>query len=247
MADHDRIRIFLFQGDPVAQAGLVSTLAKYPDLEVVQSDAGFACDLDGKLHLDLHCFDVAIADYERGIALAQAARGSTRSGFDPGGRVVIFAPNDREWAVRRALGEGVRGYILVGCPLEELVRCLRTVHSGLRYLSAQVAQKLADSLSMDPLTCREEQVLRLVVDGMNNKAIARRLGIAVGTVKSHMKGVFDKLSVDSRTKAINAAAQRGLLRELPCADNAARMSSDSFSPAAHHASAAHDAAAATIG
>ena len=59
---------------------------------------------------------------------------------------------------------------------------------------------------------REEDVLCLVVEGLGNKAISRRLGIAVGTVKSHLKAAFDKLDVKSRTQAVAAVERRGLLR-----------------------------------
>src|SRR5207244_6509368 len=64
-----------------------------------------------------------------------------------------------------------------------------------------------------PLTAREEEVLRLVVEGLCNKAISSRLGIAVCTVKSHLKSTFDKLNVESRTQAVAAVERRGLLRQ----------------------------------
>jgi DNA-binding NarL/FixJ family response regulator len=67
-------------------------------------------------------------------------------------------------------------------------------------------------MSVEPLTAREEQVLRLVVAGLCNKAIGRQLGIAVGTVKSHLKSAFEKLDVQSRTQAAAAVERRGLLR-----------------------------------
>ncbi|MEO9063630.1 MAG: LuxR C-terminal-related transcriptional regulator [Burkholderiaceae bacterium] len=70
-------------------------------------------------------------------------------------------------------------------------------------------------MSVEPLTAREEEVLRLVVEGLCNKSIGRRLDIAVGTVKSHLKSSFDKLDVCSRTQAMAAVERRGLLREPP--------------------------------
>ena len=63
------------------------------------------------------------------------------------------------------------------------------------------------------MTARESEVLRLVVEGVGNKSIARRLTIAVGTVKSHLKAIFGKLSVESRTQAIAVAERRGLLMD----------------------------------
>ena len=66
-------------------------------------------------------------------------------------------------------------------------------------------------MSWESLTNREAEVLQLVADGLCNKVIAARLDIAVGTVKSHLKGVFEKLGVQSRTQAILAAERRGIL------------------------------------
>ena len=107
----------------------------------------------------------------------------------------------------------MRGYLLVGCSLDDLAAGVRAVHRGARHLSPQVAARLAESISIEPLTAREEEVLRLVVEGLCNKAIGRRLGIAVGTVKSHLKSTFDKLNVESRTQAVAVVERRGLLRQ----------------------------------
>ena len=97
-----------------------------------------------------------------------------------------------------------------------------------------MAQRLGDSLSGEALTSREEEVLRLVVDGLCNKSIARCLDISVGTVKSHLKGIFDKLNVKSRTQALCAAERRGLLGPLPQPkEPATSISILDDSPAAH--------------
>ncbi len=111
----------------------------------------------------------------------------------------------------RRARSGVRGYFLVGCTVDELAAGIRTAHRGAFHLSPQIASRLADSILFEALTAREEQVLRLVVEGHCNKAIGRQLGIAVGTVKSHLKSTFDKLRVESRTQAIVAVERRGLL------------------------------------
>ncbi len=154
--------------------------------------------------------------YSQGVALAETFAG--RSSRTMGPKVVVIAGIDREWEIRSALERGVRGYLLVGCSLEELVEGVRVVHRGARYLSPQVATRLAESISLEPLTSREEEVLRLVVEGLCNKAVARQLGIAVGTVKSHLKSAFDKLRVESRTQAIAMVDRRGLLSQQRARD-----------------------------
>lgn len=135
-----------------------------------------------------------------------------------------FVGIDREWEIRRALEHGVRGYLLVGCALDELAVGVRAVHRGARHLSTEVAARLAESVALEPLTAREEQVLRLVAEGLCNKAIGRKLGIAVGTVKSHLKSAFDKLDVESRTQAVAAVERRGLLRQSTPTNHAGNRS-----------------------
>ena len=213
MSTNDRIKVLVLHRDPVARAGLSATFTRYADLEV----QGVADEFDG-MPLEPHPLErfqahVVVADYAQGLALATRGGRSSNQGSWP--KIVIVAGNDRECEIRSALERGVHGYLLAGCELDELVAGVRTVFRGARHISTQAAARLAESISVEPLTGREEQVLRLVVDGQCNKAIARRLGIAVGTVKSHLKSTFDKLNVESRTQAVAAVERRGLLRHLP--------------------------------
>jgi DNA-binding NarL/FixJ family response regulator len=194
-----RIRVRVLHRDPVASAGISVAFNNRSDFEVCRS-----CDSPLP-----DTADVVVADYSQGVALAERV---DRRNHTTGPKVVVVAGIDREWEIRSALERGVHGYLLVGCSLEELVEGVRTVHRGARYLSPQVATRLAESISLEPLTSREEEVLHLVVEGLCNKAIGRRLGIAVGTVKSHLKSTFDKLNVESRTQAIAVVERRGLLQ-----------------------------------
>ncbi len=213
MSSTDRIRVLVVHGDAVSLAGLSATFRKCPEFDIVNAD-----DDSAGAHV-MHpsparwLADVVVADYERGIELA--ARIARYPASAVACKVMIVASADREWEIRHALERGVRGYLLAGCALSELTVGVHAVHKGIRHLGAGVAQRLAESLSGESLTLREEAVLRLVVDGLGNKAIATRLDIAVGTVKSHVKGVFNKLNVESRTQAVAAAERRGLLRSVP--------------------------------
>lgn len=195
------IRILVLHRDPVAEAGLSVAFNNRSDFEVHG-----ARDSE-----QLGIVDVVVADYSQGIACA--AKFTGRGAVCKSTKIVVVAGIDREWEIRCALELGVRGYFLIGCSLEELVEGVRAVHRGTRYLSPQVAARLAESISLEALTSREEQVLRLVVEGLCNKAIGRQLGIAVGTVKSHLKSTFDKLNVESRTHAVAVVERRGLLRQ----------------------------------
>jgi DNA-binding NarL/FixJ family response regulator len=202
-----RIRILVLHKDPVSHAGLSVAFNNRSDFEVCEAhDAALS-----------RAADVVVADYSQGIALAETVARLRSHATGP--KVVVIAGIDREWEIRSALERGVHGYLLAGCSLEELVEGVRAVHRGARYLSPRAATRLAESISLDTLTLREEEVLRLVVDGLCNKAIGRLLGIAVGTVKSHLKSTFDKLNVESRTQAIAVVERRGLLQHSrPAAD-----------------------------
>lgn len=209
MSSTDRIRVLVVHSDAVSLAGLSATFSKYPEFAIVNSDD----DSEGERFMHESparwLADVVVADYEHGIAFAAQIARYPASAVSC--KVMIVASVDREWEIRHALERGVRGYVLVGCALTELAIGVHAVHKGHRHLGAGVADRLAESLSGEPLTPREEAVLRLVVEGLGNKAIANRLEIAVGTVKSHVKGVFNKLNVESRTQAVAAAERRGLL------------------------------------
>jgi len=211
MSNASPIRVLILHRDPVARAGLSVACGMYSDLEVL----GASAPLDGETSLTLlqrhFASEVIVADYLTGVALARQVALHARSPGSP--KVIVIAGVDREWEIRTALGEGVRGYFLVGCALDELAIGIRLVHRGTRYLSPEVAARLAESVSLEALTAREEDVLRLLVEGLSNKAIGRQLAIAVGTVKSHLKSAFDKLDVVSRTQASAVVQRRGLLRQ----------------------------------
>ena len=101
--------------------------------------------------------------------------------------------------------------------LEETLRGVRAVAQGQRFLSAAVADRVAASFVYAPLTPRETDVLDGLGAGHCNKAIARQLGISVGTVKAHVSAIMDKMNAGSRTGAVRVAAQRGLLAGLHAA------------------------------
>ena len=205
MPSHERIKVFVLHADPIARAGLAATFGQYPDLEI--EDGEDPLDFEPAPSARPRCrADVVVADYANGVALAARAARDMASL-----KVLVVAATAREWEIRRALERGVRGYVVAGCAPDTLAAGIRAVHRGARHMSPQVAARLAESVSCEPLTFREEQVLRLLASGLSNKAIARSLAIAENTVKSHLKSVFEKLRVQSRTQAVAVIGQRGLL------------------------------------
>jgi DNA-binding NarL/FixJ family response regulator len=89
---------------------------------------------------------------------------------------------------------------------------VRRVHRGAKVLPPAISAKLADRLSGETPTPRETEVLRLLAQGLANKEIADRLGVAQATVKSHVNGLLQKLGASSRTEAAALARAKGWLR-----------------------------------
>lgn len=191
--------VHIIHTDPVMTAGLQAILADRPELRV-------------STHLSQpearQVARVLVTDYDTGLALARQPEhaGARRAS------VLIVTQLDKEWEVRIAMDAGVHGYVLQSCSPDELLEAVAALAQGQRYLSESVTRSVADSLSRENLTGRETDVLQLLAEGCCNKSIARKLGIGVGTVKTHVKGVMSKLDATARTHAVVVATQRGLIR-----------------------------------
>lgn len=192
-----RFTIVIAHAHPIVNAGLAALLATDALTEIKRVEAG---DVDKYPDAS-----VIVADYA--TSLSYLAR--RKSGRGP--RVVIVAMRTKEWEVNEALSAGAYGYLLQDSPAEQVIAAVQQTRQGLRYLSEAVNQCLIDSVSRVSLTGRENDVLKLMAQGQCNKTIARHLGIGVGTVKTHIKGVFDKLGATARTHAVVLATRRGLV------------------------------------
>lgn len=135
------------------------------------------------------------------------------------GRVAppLLVVDDRMAAsrVRLALDAGVSGIVDACCALPVLLGAVQALLRGQRYLCESASAALAQVAALTPLTMRERQVLELLGQGRNNKAIALRLDLAEGTVKTHVKSILGKLCVSSRTQAAAVARQLGLIVDGP--------------------------------
>ncbi|MDP8924369.1 MAG: response regulator transcription factor, partial [Chloroflexota bacterium] len=133
-----------------------------------------------------------------------------------GTRVLVFTAYDTDERVFGALEAGASGYLLKGAPVEEIVRAIREVRAGGSHLAPRVAALVVGAVgrgrrSEPALTEREREVLRLVADGLQNKQIARALGISERTVKYHVTAILTRLGADNRAQAVAIATGRGLL------------------------------------
>ena len=204
MTQSSKIKVLIAHGDPLIAAGLAVTLHGHRDFDAAVF--GPASKLSSATANDLPPADVVVADYDSGMRLIVSA-GAGRH------RVVILTQGDGEARVCRALEQGARGYLLLGCSLQDLFDGLRAVRVGGMALDPMVAGRVGDCMKQRALTPREGDILRQMMLGGSNKRIAIELNVAIGTVKTHVKSILEKLDAASRTEAVAIAQRRGILQE----------------------------------
>jgi DNA-binding NarL/FixJ family response regulator len=211
--------ISVHHADAVVAEGLAVVLREANDFRVSLDRTAGATALVDAADTSSAVF---VTDYVSGIA---AVRHFNRSPFRGGShqpRVMVVTSRERESDIRLALRVGILGYWLQGSPVDELTWGLRLLARGSRYVCKAAAERLADSPRHAELTRRERDVLERLVEGSTNAEIARRVGVATGTVKAHVRNIFEKLSVHTRTQAAAIATERGLA--LPIDTSTALMS-----------------------
>ena len=209
-----RIRVLIADDHAVVRQGLRTFLELQDDIEVVAD----ACDGEEAVSAALDGLpDVVLMDLVMpGLDGIEATRRILRE--RPATRVIALTSFLDDEKVLPAVRAGAAGYLLKDVEPEQLVRAIRTVHGGEALLhpaaTATVIRELADHAEPADeadlgLTGREREVLALVARGLPNKLIARELGIAEKTVKSHVSSILAKLGVTDRTQAALLAVRRG--------------------------------------
>ncbi len=202
------ISILIVEDHPVFREGLSTIIGSQPDLLLV-AHATNAVDAVSEFRRtmpDITLMDVRLAGSD-GIDALIGIRGES-----PHARVIMLTTLDCDGEIQRALRAGASAYILKSMPGNELLDVIRSVHSGQRRVSPEVAVRLAEHMCDEDLTTREMEVLRLIRDGFRNKQIADELAIAETTVNYHIKHLLDKLQANDRTHAVTIAIRRGLLQ-----------------------------------
>jgi DNA-binding NarL/FixJ family response regulator len=201
------IRILVVDDHFMVRMGLSASLNVEEDMQVVAEAA------DGEAALEIYRRD-------RPSLVLMDVRLPGMSGADttavllrefPDAHVLMLSTHSGEEEIYRAMQAGARGYVLKSVLRDELLRAIREIYAGRRYLDPGVASILADRVSHRTLTAREVEVLRMVARGLGNKEIAAALNIAEVTVKLHVSHVLEKLNVKDRTEAATAALHRGII------------------------------------
>jgi two-component system NarL family response regulator len=202
------IRILLADDHVVVRDGLAAIINQEKDMRVV-AEAG-----EGKEAVELwkkHRPDVTLMDLRMpGLSGANAIYEIHE--VNPDVRIIVLTTFDGDEDIYRAIRAGAKAYLLKDVKREELFHCIREVHAGKFVIPPAIAAKLAGHQSIEELTSRELEVLKLLAEGKPNKLIASALSISEVTVKSHVRAIFLKLNVLSRTEAIAVASRSGLIR-----------------------------------
>jgi DNA-binding NarL/FixJ family response regulator len=207
-AKKGRIRILVADDHSVVREGLVSLVKRKSDMTVIAeaSNGREAVDLWREHRPDVTLLDLRMPELD-GLGVIKEIRA-----VDEKARFVVLTTFDGDEDIFRAIQAGAKGYLLKDVPRDALMDCIRRVHAGETCVPVHLAMKLADRVSGETLSEREIDVLKLMALGKSNKEIGSALFISEGTVKSHVKGIFAKLNVMSRTGAVANATRRGLIQ-----------------------------------
>ncbi|MEV8030482.1 response regulator transcription factor [Streptomyces sp. NPDC086182] len=205
------VRLLLADDHPVVRAGLRAVLSAEPDFEIVAEapTAEAAVERAGAGGVDVVLMDL---QFGAGMHGAEATAAITARPGAP--RVLVLTTYDTDADILAAVEAGACGYLLKDAPPEELSAAVRTAASGHSALAPKVADRLMDRMRTPAaaLSRRELEVLELVKDGLSNQQISKKLFLSQATVKSHLVHIYAKLGVDSRTSAVAAATERGVIR-----------------------------------
>ncbi|MEU9431559.1 response regulator transcription factor [Streptomyces sp. NPDC048252] len=206
------LRLLVADDHAVVRAGLRALLEGEPDLEVA-AEAGSGEDavrLAARLRPDLVLMDLRFGS-GAGIDGIEAVRRLAAEA--PGIPVVMLTSYSGRADVVRALEAGARGYVLKAGPPQELFRAVRGAAAGALGLASEVVGELVaqNPAPQRELSGREVEVVRLLAEGLSNRAIAEALFLSEATVKTHLVRVYRKLGADNRAAAVSEAVRRGLL------------------------------------
>ena len=126
-------------------------------------------------------------------------------------RILVLTSFNTQDLLCQAIKVGAKGYVLKDAATEDIINAIRLIHRGLTIMSSDVAEKLAMMPSDECLTPRQLQVLKLIVQGLNNRQIGQTLHISPYTARFHVSEILSKLRVSNRTEAVALALQHKLV------------------------------------
>jgi DNA-binding NarL/FixJ family response regulator len=208
-----RVRVLIADDRPIFRAGVQGMLRDFPEIDIVgEAMTGRqAVERTRRLKPDVVLMDLNMPEMG-GIAATRAIKEE-----NPDRVVLALTVSEAEEDIVEMVAAGASGYVLKDVDPASLARSIQDAYAGQFQLddalTRRVIMRLGSSLKRsrrtlpEPLTERETQILRMVVEGSSNKAIANRLGLGEGTIKSHLRNIYRKLQVRTRAEAAAQAVQ----------------------------------------
>jgi len=210
-----KIRILLADDHNIVRTGIRQLLESANDLQVI-AEAGDG--EEAQALIKQHKPDVAVLDIQMPKASGIEVTRWVRSHLPEVGVLILTAYDDDPY-VMAVLQAGANGYVLKTGQPDELIQAVRDVHEGKSALDPNITRKLMSNIfqkpekSVESLTDRELDVLRLAAKGFTNKAIGVQLSISDRTVQGHLAHIFAKLQANSRTEAVMRAVSLGWISQ----------------------------------
>ncbi|MBO3459515.1 response regulator transcription factor [Aetokthonos hydrillicola Thurmond2011] len=215
-ANISRLRVLIVEDDPMMQLGLEQSLMAHPQLEIVgQAEDGYlGVQAALKLKPDIVVMDIGLPRLD-GIAATQQIKTAL-----PDTHVVMLTSHKTDTEIFAALSSGADAFCIKGASIERLLNAISAAVEGATYLDPQIARRVIDNLKPPSptknenaanLSSRELEVLKLMVEGFSNPEIAQKLYLSPNTIKTHVRGIMNKLSVDDRVQAAVVALRSGLV------------------------------------
>lgn len=201
------IRILIVDDHPIVREALMTVIERQDDMTIVgeATNGKAAIEQFKQLNPDVTLLDLRLPEVD-GITALIAMRT-----HNPTARIIIFTAFDQEEDIYRGLRAGAKAYLIKDTPTHVVLETIRAVHLGQTCIAPEIATKLAERMVGPEVTPRELEVLRLLMDGTSNRAIAAALHISEGTVKTHVNNILGKLGASDRTQAVTIALKRGLI------------------------------------
>ncbi|PZV13603.1 MAG: DNA-binding response regulator [Leptolyngbya sp.] len=208
------LKVLIVEDDPMMQLGLEQTLGEYPQLTIVglAGDGYLAVEMAKSLKPDIIVMDIGLPRQD-GIAATQQIKAIL-----PEIHIVILTSHMTEIEVIAALSSGADAFCIKGTNVERLIAAIAAAQEGATYLDPQIARRVIEHLKppasktiIGQLSQREMEVLKLMVDGYSNPEIATALYLSPNTIKTHIRGIMNKLAVDDRVQAAVVALRAGLV------------------------------------
>jgi two-component system response regulator NreC len=210
------IKVLIADDHAIVRTGLRSLIHSESTMELVgEATGGYeAIDLIGQTQPDILILDLSMPDLD-GIEVTKRVKP-----LFPALRILILTIHEDEALLRAALKAGAGGYILKHAAETELISAIHTILRGDLYVDPSLVRKLLTdevpppvslSKSMEALTPREIEVLKLIVQGYTNRQIGEELNISVRTAESHRANLSEKLGLRSRVELVRYARENGLI------------------------------------